>query len=242
MATDSADSIARLTSRTMVSVPSGLLTLRQRSSVLSTISRVIGILLGFWICVASGAAPAPTILVFGDSLSASYGLEPNTGWVSLLEKRLREQGYSFRVTNASVSGETTEGGLARLPRALQIHKPSIVVLELGANDGLRALPVANARKNLEAMVKLSKAAGSKVLLLGVRLPPNYGQRYNSDFEKMFADLGRVHKVAVVPWFMKNVADQPTRMQRDGLHPNLQGQAPLLENVWPALKPLLGKGS
>jgi acyl-CoA thioesterase-1 len=175
----------------------------------------------------------------GDSLSAGYGLAPNTGWVTLLTKRIEQEGYGFRVVNASVSGETSAGGLARLPRALQLHAPKVVVLELGANDGLRALPIAITRANVVTMIKLSKQAGSKVLLLGIRLPPNYGVRYTVEFERMMAELGKEHSVAVVPWFMRQVAENPAMMQGDGLHPNLSGQPLLLENVWPALKPLLG---
>jgi acyl-CoA thioesterase I len=205
---------------------------------LSTISRVILILLGAWAADATAAAEKPVLLVFGDSLSAGYGLAPGTGWVTLLARRVDTEGYGFRVVNASVSGETTDGGLARLPRALQIHRPAVVVLELSANDGLRALPVARAQRNLRAMIRLCRAARARVLLLGVRLPPNYGVRYNTEFEKMYADIAREERVAVVSWFMRNVADRPELMQQDGLHANLQGQQPLLDNVWPELVKLL----
>jgi acyl-CoA thioesterase-1 len=207
---------------------------------LSTISRVIVILLGAWAADISAAVERPVLLVFGDSLSAGYGLAPGTGWVTLLGRRIDAEGYGFRVVNASVTGETTDGGLARLPRALQIQKPAIVVLELAANDGLRALPVARASANLRAMIRQCRVARAKVLLLGVRLPPNYGVRYNGEFEKMYADLAREEQAAVVSWFMKGVADRPELMQQDGLHPNAQGQRPLLDNIWPALVKLLGK--
>lgn len=178
----------------------------------------------------------------GDSLSAGYGLAPNTGWVTLLAKRVQQEGYGFRVVNASVSGETSAGGLARLPRALKLHAPKVVVLELGANDGLRALPIATTRANIAAMIRLCKEAGSKVLLLGIRLPPNYGARYTAEFESMVTELAGQQKVAAVPWFMRRVADNPDMMQGDGLHPNLPGQPLLLENVWPTLKPLLGQSN
>jgi acyl-CoA thioesterase I len=207
---------------------------------LSTISRVIFILLGAWVAEANAATDKPVVLVFGDSLSAGYGLTPGTGWVTLLARRIDAEGYGFRVVNASVSGETTDGGLARLPRALRIHKPAVVVIELAANDGLRALPIARAQQNLRAMIRLCQRAHARVLVLGVRLPPNYGVRYNSEFEKMYADLARMERVAVVSWFMRNVADRPELMQQDGLHANLQGQLPLLDNVWPALVKLLGE--
>jgi acyl-CoA thioesterase I len=200
--------------------------------------RVIFILLGAWAAEASAAAEKPVLLVFGDSLSAGYGLPPGAGWVTMLAHRVEAEGYVFRVVNASVSGETTDGGLARLPRALQIHKPAVVVIELAANDGLRALPVARARENLRAMIRLCHTARARVLVLGVRLPPNYGPRYNSEFEQMYADLAREEHVAVVSWFMRHVADRPELMQADGLHANLQGQPLLLDNVWPELVKLL----
>ena len=202
-------------------------------------SRVIVILLGICASAVGVAAQKPVLLVFGDSLSAGYGLSPGTGWVSLLSRRIDSEGYGFQVVNASISGETTDGGLARLPRALQVHKPTVVVLELAANDGLRALPTARTHANLRAMVKLCKVAGARVLVLGVRLPPNYGMRYNAEFEKMYGDLARQERVSVVSWFMKDVADRPEWMQQDGLHPNAQGQPGLLANVWPALVKLLG---
>jgi acyl-CoA thioesterase-1 len=176
--------------------------------------------------------------VFGDSLSAGYGLRPGAGWVDLLSQQLSREGYGFRVVNASVSGETSEGGLARLPRALQAHKPRVVVLELGANDGLRALPIRALRSNLERMLQLSRSSGARVVLLGVRLPPNYGTRYNDQFEQLCQQLAIQYKAAVVPWFMRGVADQPRLMQADGLHPNEQGQRALLKNVWPVLSKLL----
>jgi acyl-CoA thioesterase-1 len=184
-------------------------------------------------------AETPVILVFGDSLSAGYGLtRVEDGWVAMLGAKLKAQGYGDDVVNASVSGETTAGGLARLPRALSIHHPAIVILELGGNDGLRALPVAEMRANLSKMIDLGVAAGSKVLLLGMRIPPNYGPQYTEAFAGAYADLAREKHVAVVPFLLSGVAQNPDLMQADGVHPNGTAQPKLLDNVWPALVPLL----
>jgi acyl-CoA thioesterase-1 len=191
--------------------------------------------------VASAAAhaAAPVILVFGDSISAGYGLaRVEQGWVELLKTRLKEQGYGYEVVNASVSGETTAGGLARLPRALELHHPSIVILELGGNDGLRALPIAQMRANLTQMVKLADAAGAKVLLLGMRMPPNYGPQYTEQFAMVFSDLAREKKISLVPFLLTDIALSASLLQGDDIHPNAQGQPVLLGNVWPQLKPML----
>lgn len=178
------------------------------------------------------------MLVLGDSLSAGYGLEPNQAWVALLEKRLMRKGYEYRVVNASISGETTSGGLERLPRALTLHQPDIVIVELGANDGLRGLAVAATRDNLMKIVELSQKAGAKVLLLGMRLPPNYGLRYTTGFAHMYSDIASRFHLAFVPFLLESVALQKNLIQIDGLHPNAQAQPALLDTVWPALKPLL----
>jgi acyl-CoA thioesterase-1 len=190
---------------------------------------------------ANGAAPAetPVILVFGDSISAGYGLaHVDQGWVALLQTRLRSQEYGYQVINASVSGETTAGGLARLPRALKLHQPQIVILELGGNDGLRALPIAQMRANLTHMVDLARAAGAKVLLLGMRMPPNYGPDYTEQFRLCYSDLARDMKLPLVPFLLNDIALSPNLIQADGIHPNELGQPKLLANVWPALQPLL----
>jgi acyl-CoA thioesterase-1 len=176
--------------------------------------------------------------VFGDSLSAGYGLRSDEGWVPLLQKRLQSQGYGTPVINASVSGETSGGGLERLPRALQLHKPSLVILELGANDGLRGLPVPETHANLESMVALARAAGAQVLLIGMRMPPNYGPRYTSGFSQMFADIAQREHLAFVPFLLESVALNPTLMQADGIHPSARAAPLLLETVWPKLLPLL----
>jgi acyl-CoA thioesterase-1 len=204
-------------------------------------SRLIGFL---WLLLvlAAGmparAAPAPVLLVFGDSLSAGYGLRAGQSWVDLLHRRLVAEGYEFRVVNASVSGETTAGGLARLPRALDLHRPAIVVLELGANDGLRGLPPSVSRENLARMVRLVKARRSRLLLVGIRLPPNYGPRYTAEFDAMYRGIAARDRVPLVPFLLEGVALDRTLMQADNLHPNERGQPALLGNVWPRLRPLL----
>ncbi len=195
-----------------------------------------------WVMAAASAnAGTAVILVFGDSLSAGYGLSHvEQGWVELLRTKLKDEGYETQVVNASVSGETTAGGLARLPRALALHHPSVVILELGGNDGLRALPIDQMRANLTKMVDLSKASGARVLLLGIRIPPNYGPEYTEQFQQVYVDLARAEKTPLVPFFMKDIALSPDLMQADGIHPNELGQPKLLANAWPELKGLLGK--
>lgn len=181
-----------------------------------------------------------TILVLGDSLSAALGIRPEQGWVALLAQRLQAQGYGYQIVNASVSGETTSGGLERLPRALQLHQPGTVILELGANDGLRGLPVEETRENLAHMVRLAQAAGARVLLVGMRIPPNYGPRYTEQFARMFPELANQYHLPLVPFLLEKVALDPTRMQQDGMHPNARGEPPVLDTLWPYLKPLLKK--
>ncbi len=190
--------------------------------------------------IAEAASRTRTILVVGDSISAGYGIDVETGWVALLQKRLTAQGYGYRVVNASVSGETTAGGLQRLPRALNLHKPAIVILELGGNDGLRGLSIAATRDNLNRMVELSTAAGARVLLLGMKVPPNYGPRYANDFEQIFAELASRKKLPFVAFFLDQVALKPKLMQADGLHPTAPAQPLMLESVWPTLESRLLK--
>ena len=191
---------------------------------------------------AGAKAAAPSILVMGDSLSAGYGINPAQGWVALLQQRLRKSGYGHQVVNASVSGETTGGALARLPRALAVHRPQLVILELGANDGLRALPPAQMQANLLKLVRTSRAAGAQVLLLGMRIPTNYGPAYSRQFEAVFATVARTEKVPLLPFFLEGVAQDPAMFQADGLHPVARAQPRLLQNVWPALQPLLGRAA
>jgi len=194
-----------------------------------------------FIAPVAAQADAPVILVYGDSISACYGLaHVEQGWVAFLQTRLKQQGYGYRVVNASVSGETTAGGLARLPRALTLHRPKIVVMELGGNDGLRALPIAQLKTNLTRMIDLAREAGAEVLLLGMRMPPNYGPDYTEQFRTSFKDIGRQEKIPVVPFLLDSLALDPGLMQADGIHPNEQGQPKLLDNTWPLLQPLLRK--
>ena len=185
-------------------------------------------------------ASAGTILVFGDSLSAAYGIRPEQGWVPLLVQRLHAQGYGYQVVNASVSGETSSGGLERLPRALELHTPEIVILELGANDGLRGLPVSALRENLARMVQLAQATGARVLLVGIRIPPNYGSRYTEEFARVFPEVAQQYHLPLVPFLLDKVALDPALMQEDGMHPNAAGEPPVLDTLWPYLKPLLKK--
>jgi acyl-CoA thioesterase I len=202
-------------------------------------SRVIVILMAWLIALpAVGAAAMPVVLVFGDSLSAGYGIRVEQGWVSLLAQKIEHEGYGFHVVNASVSGETSAGGLARLPRALSVQQPRIVLLELGANDGLRGLPIQQTQDNLGKMIALLQQQHLPVLLLGLKLPPNYGERYTSGFVSMYQSLRDQYHVPLLPFLLENVALKPDLMQADGLHPNEQGQPLLLDNVWPTLAPLL----
>ena len=180
----------------------------------------------------------PVILVFGDSISAGYGIRVEQGWVRLLAHRIAQLGYGFEVVNASVSGETTAGGLARLPHALELQQPRIVILELGGNDGLRGLPLAGARDNLQQMIALARSQGAAVLLLGMRLPPNYGERYTDGFQMMYTELAERDRIPLVPFLLEKVALNPALMQADGIHPTEQGQPLLLDSVWPKLEPLL----
>ncbi len=188
----------------------------------------------------AGARRGP-LLVVGDSLSAEYGLERGTGWVALLQQRLARDKIVVDVVNASISGDTSSGGRSRLPALLAQHKPRIVVIELGGNDALRGLPLAMTQANLAEMARSAKAAGARVLILGMQVPPNYGQKYGQDFARLFASVAKAEDAALVPFFLAGVADGPDAdklFQADRIHPNGQAQARMLDNVWPALKPLL----
>ncbi len=190
--------------------------------------------------VFAGSAPL-TVLVVGDSLSAEYGLKRGEGWVALLEKRLAEQKIAARVVNASISGETSAGGRSRIGALLAQVKPDVMVLELGANDALQGLPVAQTQANLAAMVSAAQAAGAKVLLVGIQVPPNYGMAYLNSFSRIFSSIGTLNKVPVVPFMLKGVADGPdaaTMFQADRIHPIAAAHPRILDNIWPALKKLL----
>jgi acyl-CoA thioesterase-1 len=188
---------------------------------------------------ADKESSGPVLLVIGDSLSAEYGLPRGTGWVQLLADRLRASGSDYRVVNVSISGETTSGGRSRLPALLKQYQPKVVVLELGANDGLRGLPLNVMRDNLAAMIRQSQGAGAKVLLVGVHVPPNYGRDYTERFAATYAALAREHRTAFAPFLLEGFADSYDLFQPDRIHPTAEAQPRMLDNVWPALRPLLG---
>jgi acyl-CoA thioesterase I len=196
------------------------------------------------LCAALAFAPTraradqPVILVFGDSLSAGYGLPSGSGWVHLLQQRLQRDKYNYRVVNASISGETTVGGRNRLADALEQYRPRIVILELGANDGLRGQSVQTMQDNLAHLVQVSQAAGAKVVLVGMQIPPNYGPDYTKKFRAAFATVARQTGAALVPFLMEGFADRREMFQPDGVHPTVEAQQTMLNNIWPKLRPLL----
>lgn len=189
-----------------------------------------------FIPIGTAAQTTPTILVMGDSLSAEYGLQRGAGWVALLQNQLRKQGSTWEVFNASISGETTAGGVTRLTNLLQQKKPRIVLLELGANDALRGLSVNETEKNLRSMIKLSKQSGAKVLLFGMQIPPNYGQDYTKQFKEIYPQLASSEKIQLLPFFMNGVATNKDLFQADNIHPNEKAQIVLYKNVWGAMAP------
>lgn len=184
-------------------------------------------------------ADAPTILIFGDSLSAGYGIDVDQSWAALLQTRLNDQGYEHRVVNASISGDTTEGGAARIDHAIATFAPSVIILELGGNDGLRGFPPARIRGNLDKIVTASKDSGAAVVLLGIRIPSNYGPRYSQLFEDVYRDIAETHAIPWIEFFMEGVARNEELMQNDGIHPNAAAQALLLDNAWPMIRDALG---
>ncbi len=185
-------------------------------------------------------AASNSILIYGDSLSAAYEIPQQLGWVSLLQQRLEDQHYPYKVINASVSGETTSGGLSRLSATLNEHQPNIVILELGANDGLRGLPLTEMKANLAQIIEQSKKSGAKVLIIGMRIPPNYGPKYSQSFTQKYQQLSHEFKVPRVPFMLQGMENRLELIQDDGLHPNVQGQPIILENIWPQLKLILKK--
>lgn len=201
---------------------------------------VVGILLlaGLPQVGAAEDSATPTILVLGDSLSAAYGIAPQDGWVALLQAQLSAQDYPHRVVNKSISGETTAGGLARLPEALAQTRPVLTLIELGANDGLRAQPLAAMRERLGQMISLARQAGSTVALFEMRIPANYGARYAQAFHASFAAVAQEHNAVLVPFFLQQIALDPNAFQDDGIHPTAAVQTTLLNAVWPSIKPLL----
>ena len=186
---------------------------------------------------AQGAQP-PTVLVFGDSLSAGYGIDVDQSWTSLLQERLRNQGYEHRVVNASISGETTEGGATRIDAALENFSPDLIILALGGNDGLRGFPPARMKGNLERIIQRSQASGAAVVLLGIRIPPNYGPRYTAAFESVYREVAEALDVKWIEFFMEGIALNDELLQADRIHPNAAAQPILLENAWPIISAAL----
>lgn len=190
------------------------------------------------LCLPLAAWAGGTILVYGDSLSAAYGLTQDAGWAALLQARLKQQRLDYTVSNVSVSGETTSGGAARIAQVLKTHRPKVIIVELGANDGLRGLPVREMRANLAQILSASRRARARVLLVGMRMPPNYGASYTQEFAAVYADLAREYKTALVPYLLQGMDQRRELFQADDLHPTAAAQPILLENVWKALLPLL----
>lgn len=208
----------------------------------SSLWRIIAVLLvGASLCVSSQAgAQSPRIMVFGDSLSAAYNIDPRQGWVALLEGKVKAFDPKGMVINASISGETTQGGLARIKTDLAVHKPTHVLLELGANDALRGLPLATTRANLEAMIRAIQAAKAKPVLIGLQIPPNYGPDYAAKFQDLYPDLAKQFKAPLVPFMLQGMAEHRELFLPDGLHPSAAAQPKVLDNVWPTLQSALKK--
>lgn len=194
----------------------------------------------FVLCAVARGAEPPTVLVFGDSLSAGFGLNVDQSWTSLLQSRLVEQGYEHRVVNASISGETTEGGATRIASEIESFAPDLIILELGGNDGLRGFPPSRMKNNLATIVETSKASGADVVLLGIRIPPNYGQRYIEQFENVFREIAAEYDIRWIEFFMEGIALNDELMQSDGIHPNAAAQPILLDNAWPIIEDALAK--
>lgn len=200
--------------------------------------RQLGLSLCLMLFAVPGYSASKTLLVLGDSLSAEYGLSRGSGWATLLQQRIAEQKLDVLVVNASISGETTAGGKTRLPALLRQHRPAVVVIELGGNDGLRGLSLAATQANLRDMIRVSTDSGARVLLLGMQMPPNYGPDYSKRFAAMYQGLARERGVSLVPFFLAGLEDTEKFFQPDRIHPNQRAQSVMLDNVWPALKPLI----
>ncbi len=199
------------------------------------------LLLSISLPAAAGDA-RPVLMVLGDSISSGFGIDAQQGWVALLQQRLRQRGYGYRVVNASIAGDTTSAARARLPAALDRFRPTVVIVELGGNDGLRGLSLAQMRANLGSIIELLQSRRIRVLLAGIRLPPNYGTAYTDRFHAVYLQLAQSHHVPLVPFLLKGVAGHADLMQADGIHPAQNAQARLVDNVWPRLVPLLGKAN
>ena len=200
-------------------------------------------LLVTWLmCLPLTAWAGGTILIYGDSLSAAYGLSQDAGWPTLLQARLKQKALDYTVLNASISGETTSGGAARIAQTLKAHQPRVIIVALGANDGLRGLPLGQMRANLAQIVRASQKAKCRVLLVGMRLPPNYGESYTRPFAQVYVDLAREYKTALAPFLLEGMAEQRELFQSDNMHPTAQAQPIILDNIWTALAPLLKRVS
>jgi len=211
-----------------------------RASILRALARLLLLAFVALALPASAQTPAPVLLVVGDSISAGYGLARGEGWVDLLAARLARDGHRERVVNASITGDTTAGGRARLPALLREHRPAVVVIELGGNDALRGGNLDATRANLDAMVTDAQAAHAKVLLVGMKVPPNYGSAYARRFEALFADVAKAHAIAVVPYMFEGFGDDLAQFQDDRIHPKAAAESRILDNVWPVLAPLLSR--
>lgn len=209
----------------------------QKYDVITRLFRLL-LALAFILNATSAYSASKTVLVLGDSLSAEYGIPRGAGWVTLLEKRIKAENIDANIVNASISGETTSGGKARLPSLLEQHRPSVVVLELGGNDGLRGLPLSAAESNLRSMIMQAQNAKAKVLLVGMQIPPNYGREYAEKFSSIYKKLSHDTKIPLVPFFLEGVATQPQLFQADRIHPVAEAQPIMLNNIWPELKSLL----
>jgi len=192
------------------------------------------------LALAAAGAHARTVMVFGDSLSAAYNLPVEKGWVHLVERKIQDAGLDWKVVNASISGETTAGGLRRLPEDLKRHKPDIVLIELGANDALRGQPLAGIRSNLVEMIKLARKARAEPVVLGLMIPPNYGIDYAAEFQRLYPEVAKAQKTPMVPFLLQGIADKPDMFQADQLHPTAEGEVRVADTVWAALKPLLAR--
>ena len=202
--------------------------------------RILFSLLLLSLTATAASTESPTIVIFGDSLSAGYGIEVDQSWAALLQSRLKEQGYEHQVVNASISGETTEGGATRIDAALQDFSPDLIILELGGNDGLRGFPAARIKDNLEKIVSRAKATGAAVVLLGIRIPSNYGPRYSAEFEGVFRQISADLDVEWIEFFMEGIALNDDLLQEDRIHPNALAQPMLLDNAWPIIRATLSK--
>ena len=237
MATDSDFLISKSIPFNIVNCPSEVLTDFPRSCVL-IIARFTKIIIALYCFGTSQLALADTLLVYGDSISAAYGMDQEQGWVTLLANRVAASHPHYQVVNASVSGETTGGGVTRLPKSLAFHQPDILVLELGGNDGLRGYPLSRIRDNLQTMIQQAQDSGARVLLIGMVLPPNYGRRYTLAFEKVFSTLAEEYSLPFVPFLLDGISTGKDLVQRDGIHPTVEAQPKLLEDVCPSLEPIL----